>query len=88
MTSRFNREKFSNRATIKVPEDPADQDTQGNQQEGVASMEPNAQREFAAQGNQASSGSFQTGTWAAPETAERRGTRYSFTHDELADPDE
>lgn len=43
MTSRFNREKFANRATVKVPEDPADQDPQSNQQGGFASMESTAQ---------------------------------------------
>ncbi|KAH8433551.1 uncharacterized protein LDX57_011186 [Aspergillus melleus] len=88
MTSRFNREKFSNRATVKVPEDTAAQDIQNDQQESFTNLESKAQREPASQGTQASSGSAQPLTWAAPETAERRGTRYSLTHDDLVDPDE
>ncbi|KAI9044028.1 uncharacterized protein KD926_002408 [Aspergillus affinis] len=88
MTSRFNREKFSNRATVKVPEDTAAQDIQNNQQGTFTNLEPKVQREPASQGDQASSGSAQTATWAAPETTERRGTRYSLTHDDLVDPDE
>ena len=43
MTSRFNREKFSNRATVKVPEDTATQDIQNDQQESFTNLESKAQ---------------------------------------------